>query len=422
MGVFTQYETGLTRLLERLGSEHSRYADVLVYQQRLRENISQARKYGDTDVLKHARAQILDSLNRITQESLNMPFNALCESTIQQPGEIHTAPSVTAPPLIDIYSDREDWLNLPDPSYATALPGSTPSSLNVQEWLYSNLLPIVEHPTIIYSAPSPHRNRSQIRALMHDTYTPPFVPKEKRLWTFSDLTQPDCPLRRACDVGEITKADAAVWWHDDSRRLWLVDLYNQCLRRKCFSLGLLFDWQHKRFYFPPDGDRERVIGYQARKRRASRRVAYSYRSWFWVHQAVRLSFAFIADQWYLKVEPAYTFTKDGVEFVDSRKVGPLSTRRKVRDYNQNVFNHLVFWREFLSSRHTDITILCGDQQMVISKYYERGRSGFGIPSDQAGLLAAEPVEPDIGEELFSEPSEEEDEADFEKDEDDDEAE
>jgi hypothetical protein len=60
--------------------------------------------------------------------------------------------------------------------------------------------------------------------------------------------------------------------------------------------------------------------------------------------------------------------------------------------------------------------------MAISKYYERGRADFGILSDQAGLLDAEPVEPDIGEELFAEPSEEEDEADFEKDEDDDKAE
>ena len=71
---------------------------------------------------------------------------------------------------------------------------------------------------------------------------------------------------------------------------------------------------------------------------------------------------------------------------------------------------------------TDITILCGDQQMAISKYYERGRAGFGIPSDYAGLLDAEQVEPDIGEELFAEPSEEEEETDFEEDDDDDEAE
>jgi hypothetical protein len=149
---FTSYETGLKRLLERLGSDHPRYADALVYQQRLQENIAQARQYGDTETRRAERVQILDSLNRITQESLNMPFNALCESAIQQTGEIHITPSVTATPLIDIYSDREDWLNLPDSSYATTLPGSTSSLPNVQEWLYSNLLPIVEHPTIIYSA------------------------------------------------------------------------------------------------------------------------------------------------------------------------------------------------------------------------------------------------------------------------------
>ena len=72
---FTPYEIGLTRLLERLGKEHPRYADALVYQQRLQENITQARKYGDTDALKHARAQIVDALNCLALETLGISFN-----------------------------------------------------------------------------------------------------------------------------------------------------------------------------------------------------------------------------------------------------------------------------------------------------------------------------------------------------------
>jgi hypothetical protein len=106
--IFVPYETGLTRLLDLLDSEHPRYADVSIHQQRLQESVSQARRYGDIDALRHARAQIVDSLNRITQELLDVPFNVLCESVIQQPSEIHTTPSVTAPPLIDIYPDRRN--------------------------------------------------------------------------------------------------------------------------------------------------------------------------------------------------------------------------------------------------------------------------------------------------------------------------
>jgi hypothetical protein len=79
---FTSYETGLTRLLGRLGSDHPRYTDVLVYQQRLQENIAQARKYGDTDALKHARAQIVDELNRLALETVGISLGDLSSEEV----------------------------------------------------------------------------------------------------------------------------------------------------------------------------------------------------------------------------------------------------------------------------------------------------------------------------------------------------
>lgn len=304
-------------------------------------------------------------------------------------------------PLIDIYSDREDWFDLP-----TVAKAITPRPAHVSETLYSNLLPVLEIPQAIYSAPSAYRTRDQVRPLLHGTYQPPFVLKEKHFWTFSDLTHPDCPLRRVCDVNDISQTSTRSWVRDDDRRLWLVDLFNQCLRRKCQSLGLLFDWQHNRFYFPPDGGQERSVDYQAAKRRARRRVAYPYHSLFWVHHAVRLSFVTLGEQWYLKVEPAYTFTKDGTEFVDSWQVGRLATRRKAREYNLNVFNHLIFWRQYLGAGQDDFVILCGDQRMVTSKFYVAGQIKVGISDTRIELLTAGPMEPKLEEELFGAASEE----------------
>jgi hypothetical protein len=312
-------------------------------------------------------------------------------------------------PLVDIYADREDWFDLPIAAKTT-----TPRPARVSETLYSNLLPVLAIPQILYSAPSAYRTRDQVRSVLHGTYRPPFVLKEKRLWTFSDLTHLDCPFRRVCDVNDISQVDSRSWMREDDRRRWLVDLFNQCLRRKCQSLGFLFDWQHNRFYFPPDGGQERSVEYQAAKRRARRRVAHPYRSLFWVHHAVRLSFVALGEQWYLKIEPAYTFTKDGTEFIDSRQVGPLATRRKSREYNLNVFNHLVFWRQYLGAGQDDFVILCGDQRMVISKFYVAGQANFGISDSRVELITAGPIEPQLEEELFGEASEE---AGWEEDED-----
>jgi hypothetical protein len=75
---FTQYEAGLTRLLGQLGKSHPRYADALVYQQRLHENIAQVRLFGNSDALKYERAQIVDALNRLAMETVGKSFNEWC--------------------------------------------------------------------------------------------------------------------------------------------------------------------------------------------------------------------------------------------------------------------------------------------------------------------------------------------------------
>jgi hypothetical protein len=61
---FTPYETGLQRLLKRLGKDNPRYADALILQTRLLENIAQAHCYGDTETRRAERVQVLDMLNQ----------------------------------------------------------------------------------------------------------------------------------------------------------------------------------------------------------------------------------------------------------------------------------------------------------------------------------------------------------------------
>lgn len=74
---FTLYEVGMGRLLERLGGNHPDYTDALVYQQRLQENIAQARKYGDTETRRAERAQIVDALNQLAMEALGSSFSEI---------------------------------------------------------------------------------------------------------------------------------------------------------------------------------------------------------------------------------------------------------------------------------------------------------------------------------------------------------
>ena len=79
---FTPYENGVRNLLAQLGQNHARYSEALVYQQRLIENITLSRLYGDTDTRKAERAEVIARLNAITLTELQTAFNTLCNGLL----------------------------------------------------------------------------------------------------------------------------------------------------------------------------------------------------------------------------------------------------------------------------------------------------------------------------------------------------
>jgi len=85
--IYADYEAGLTELLKRLKPTHPGYAEALVYQHRLAENIALTRRYGDTTDRSAQRAEIIDCLNNLAQAALGVSFNDLClpASEVAQP-------------------------------------------------------------------------------------------------------------------------------------------------------------------------------------------------------------------------------------------------------------------------------------------------------------------------------------------------
>ena len=71
------YEVGLRNLLVRLGTAHPRYNEALVYQQRLSENLTNSRLYGDTETRRAERAEIIARLNELSLSTLGRAFNDL---------------------------------------------------------------------------------------------------------------------------------------------------------------------------------------------------------------------------------------------------------------------------------------------------------------------------------------------------------
>jgi hypothetical protein len=83
--VFSRYERGLGLLMNRFGSAHIRYTELLTYEQRLAENISEARRHGDTGDRRAERAVVVEQLNLLASAELRLTFNELCGGSSPEP-------------------------------------------------------------------------------------------------------------------------------------------------------------------------------------------------------------------------------------------------------------------------------------------------------------------------------------------------
>ncbi len=107
--VYSPYEAGLRLMLHKLGRDHPSYSETLVYQQRLTENISQARRYGDTDTRKSERAEVIDRLNELSLAVLGLSFNELCDQASLSPTRTHDPPDgLVHKPRIFLCHAKED--------------------------------------------------------------------------------------------------------------------------------------------------------------------------------------------------------------------------------------------------------------------------------------------------------------------------
>jgi hypothetical protein len=79
MDRYTHYEAGLHALMKQVQRGHPRAADARFYQQRLLNNIHDARAYGDTEPRRAERSVMLQRLDEIAHAVVGISFYELCE-------------------------------------------------------------------------------------------------------------------------------------------------------------------------------------------------------------------------------------------------------------------------------------------------------------------------------------------------------
>lgn len=211
----------------------------------------------------------------------------------------------------------------------------------------SNLLEVVKLPDVIWHAGTKVKGSRELFAKIKKEWVPPFVLHAGRLFTFHNLAISDNPFYSQINTNDIEKTSVEEFIKDygEPRLVWLL---KECFYRHLEACHLCIDKKRMRAYFPRTDGGSRLIEYQARVRRATRRVVTRKKN-RWEHQSFWFRFERFMDTWTLVLLPSYVFTNDGQWNLLKRDlVNKLSTARQSRDYNNTIHNDLVFWAWVLS--------------------------------------------------------------------------
>ena len=254
----------------------------------------------------------------------------------------------------------------------------------VPDVLLGNLLPVQDYPKTIWFAPTDARLYDDVREIVEDSAQ--FVLQDKKLFTFTDLSRDDEPLRAAIDDSRVNSLPVSAWRDDPVRWRWIISLMNRCLRSHLGKLPIKRD-EKMRYFFRPNKDGTARVWKNGNDpgRTVADRKKTPAGDEFWVHQGARLAFQTLGDLLSICIEPCYVFTADGNTPLKGKSVGPLSIKWGGKERNAAILRHIVFWARTLARRQPRIEIQTGGQPIVISGIPAFARAHFGIEFDHIGI-------------------------------------
>lgn len=266
--------------------------------------------------------------------------------------------------------------------------------------IHSTILPVTHLPELVYSAPCKFDEKEMERVKQAVNYPAnyqtlcPFIIRENRLHCFYDLQEANNPFSDVIDTSQEkpTWKRAADMWKEAEGKRRFINLLNRSLYKYTSRIGIRYDPEHYRFYFPVDKfGQERTVRYRSmNKEHQERNVAWQpvTRSTgiakdFWWHRAARLQFhQFDSFQWGMSIRPERHLTLDSEQPLPADEVGPKVTKLKSKMYNEGYLSEVVFWRDYLSQSQPRIILNFGSQTAVINVEMLKFNIEWpGIPGD-----------------------------------------
>jgi len=246
-------------------------------------------------------------------------------------------------------------------------PPPIPYAEKIQEELVSNLFLIKKLPSTIFSAPTDLRREEEIiRELGFDIQFIPFFLKNKMIYTFDDLNEPQSLFSSILTQNVVISINTLDWFKNQIQRSDLINLLNRAIKSYCLKQGMKYDEGKERFVHQLKDGKDNVFTWRSGSRYSKRKVAELYydeqgQALFCRHYAASLRFMFLGDNIYLKIEPTMTFTEDGFRPLSSRRLSRLLSRYLPRQYNLGYLQDVRFWAKYLSRLSIIMSIPAGQQ-------------------------------------------------------------
>ena len=268
-------------------------------------------------------------------------------------------------------------------------PPEPPTASEVEEELLSNLFPVKKYPTTIFVSPTNIRStREAYKELGLKIKELPFLPKNKKLYTFDDLKQPSSPFLPIISRKQITEEKVSDWIQDSTKRNDLIYLFNLALKKYCESRGLHYDKKHRRFVCPLEDGRTKFFTWRPGTKYVPRKIATCIKGkegniLYCKHYAANLRFMFLDDDIFLEISPTITFTYDGYRSIRSPKLASLMSRYLSKQYNIQYLYLVRFWGKFLSKLDVAISIPVGKESIEIESEPAATPVSVGIEKERS---------------------------------------
>jgi len=274
---------------------------------------------------------------------------------------------------------------VPLPAPLAAYADSRQAADPVPETLISNLLPVLNLPGVVWSAPTSLKSKAD---LPQGNDLPPFILREERVYTFADLSAKDTPFKAWLSRPEWKRHAVKDFRAAQDRWRWVTELLNLALKDHLFKRRIVFDRDSKRFFFrAPEGGRSVRLRWGSGTKKTVVKGPDPEKGGYWVHQGARFNFETLGDRVYLAIEPCWVFTRDGRKSISKQDIGPMAMQWGGKERNAAIFRHVLMWSDVLTGGRRTGQIDVGGKPVVIGRLPVTVGMSAGIADDQVAIKA-----------------------------------